>query len=578
MARSCGFGIRCNQKFSRRGTNRPVLRSSPHRGGSCFARGRHNGRLPRLSLVIAGLCFGDSDEGDCLIEDLTGAGNRRAQADVAVIGGGTAGLVIAAQVARTGLSVVCLESGGLRQFSDEHPLNEVVHTHSVYPGAAHGRFRCLGGTSTRWGGALIPYLARDLVDAGWPISHGKLFTYQIAVEKLFGLSAGPYEFEEIVGPNCDTYVARMAKWPPFRNRNVFRLLKTVLSSKHGPTVVFNATATNFDVDASVLHCVTARAPDGSRIAVQARHVVLAAGAIETTRLLLLLSRQNPGVLTSQTEDLLGRNFHDHLSVKIGNLHPIDARCCNRLFGFHFEPNGTMRNLRFELSESTLLRRFVPRCYAHVVFADEQDKGLSALREILRRVQQRRFPPVSTFGKLASAAPWLLRAAWCRWFERRLLYPDEAELQVYMVIEQTPFPDNRITLASDKVDMFGQPLAQIEWSIRSPDVQNIVRATDAFRTMWSSSRLASIAKFVQRPLREIERALAASSGIYHPGGSTRMGISATSGVVDPDLSVFGLRNVSVVSTSVLPTGGGANPTMMLLMLALRLVDQLSNQLM
>src|SRR5262249_2380099 len=161
--------------------------------------------------------------------------------------------------------------------------------------------------------------------------------------------------------------------------------------------------------------------DGSQIAAQARYFVLAAGAIETTRLLLLLSRQNPGVLC-EAQDQLGRNFHDHLSAKIGTLDPIDLHSCNCLFGFRFEPNGTMRKLSFELSESTLLREFVPRCYAHIVCADEHLNGFSALRELLRYAQQGRLPPSSTLTTLASAAPWLLRAARCRWFEGRLLYP------------------------------------------------------------------------------------------------------------------------------------------------------------
>jgi len=49
------------------------------------------------------------------------------------------------------------------------------------------------------------------------------------------------------------------------------------------------------------------------------------------------------------------------------------------------------------------------------------------------------------------------------------------------------------------------------------------------------------------------------------------------MVDPDRRVFRLGNVSVVTTSVFPTGGGASPSMILLMLALRRVDQLSDEL-
>ena len=54
----------------------------------------------------------------------------------------------------------------------------------------------------------------------------------------------------------------------------------------------------------------------------------------------------------------------------------------------------------------------------------------------------------------------------------------------------------------------------------------------------------------------------------------MSLNPKEGVVDSDLKVFSLSNTSVLSTSVLPTGTGANPTMTLCMLALRLVDHIS----
>ena len=53
----------------------------------------------------------------------------------------------------------------------------------------------------------------------------------------------------------------------------------------------------------------------------------------------------------------------------------------------------------------------------------------------------------------------------------------------------------------------------------------------------------------------------------------MGASPKMGVVDKDLRTFRAPNLSVLATSVFPSGGGANPTMMLMMAALRLADRL-----
>jgi hypothetical protein len=116
------------------------------------------------------------------------------------------------------------------------------------------------------GRALIPYLARGVGDAGWPISYEEIITYQKSVEKLFGLSDGPYEIQDVMEPSDAAYVARMAKWPSFGNRNVFHLLEPASRGPRAPRIVLNATATKFFASGCRLECVTAHAPDGSQMA------------------------------------------------------------------------------------------------------------------------------------------------------------------------------------------------------------------------------------------------------------------------------------------------------------------------
>ena len=60
----------------------------------------------------------------------------------------------------------------------------------------------------------------------------------------------------------------------------------------------------------------------------------------------------------------------------------------------------------------------------------------------------------------------------------------------------------------------------------------------------------------------------AQGLY----STRMGRDAASGVIDRDLRLFAMPQVQLLSTAAFPTGGGANPTMTLFLLALRCVAQ------
>ena len=72
--------------------------------------------------------------------------------------------------------------------------------------------------------------------------------------------------------------------------------------------------------------------------------------------------------------------------------------------------------------------------------------------------------------------------------------------------------------------------------------------------------------------DIKEFIKKADGIHHPSGSTRMANTKEEGVVDKDLNVFSINNLKILSTSVFPSGGGANPTMTLMMLGLRYVDQ------
>lgn len=495
--------------------------------------------------------------------------------DVLVIGAGTVGLIAATRLAEAGKSVICLESGTESQDSEEHPFNTVTHRRRHYDGAAHGRFRCLGGTSTRWGGALIPFQAGDLASANWPIPYAEIAPHVPEVEKLFQLDTGPYDFPELGGLPQGTFLSRMAKWPPFAKRNTANLTAAAIRSHPDLNIWLNATATDFTVAQGRLTRVTARSPDGGAITVTAGEVLFCTGAIETTRLLLLLDQQNDGAIFAP-DDVLGRYFSDHLSVVVANLRPKKRKALNMLTGFRFERSGTMRNLRFELASDTPLRATLPPCFAHVAFKTDETGGFNALRDAMRHLQQRKAPPLGVLFKLVRSAPWLLRAVWWRFVHQRLLYPDDACMQLHMVIEQVANRDSRITLSTEQRDAFGLPRADIDWDIEPADVAALDDATAAFARAWAASDLEALASLERQDPATLADDLRNSGGIFHPVGSTRMGNTPQDGAVDKDLRPFRLSNTTVLATSVLPASGGANPTMMLVLLALRAIERITSQ--
>jgi len=483
------------------------------------------------------------------------------------------GLPTSVSLAReTGKKVVCLESGGYHQDGETHLLNEVVHLASDYNGAAVGRFRCLGGTSTRWGGALIPFQVADLEQDGWPISIAELEPYLPDVETLFGLEPGPYCDPSFPFDLGDIHVNRLAKWPAFKKRNVVDLVGRESRELSNLNIWLNATVIEIcaQPDGEGVE-VLARSLSGDEIRLSAPRLIIAAGAIETTRLALLINQQNDSVIGTASPSL-GRYFADHISVGVAEIKPRRPKALNKIIGFRFGNGGSMRNIRFELSNATEVRTSLPPGFTDVRFELQRPGGFDALREIFRRLQKKQFPPLSVCWGLIRNMPWLIRAVWWRFVHRRLLFPQDARLIAHTVIAQVPTADNYIALSETKRDPFGVPLAEIRWRISDADIDNLKRAAHLFEETWNATEFADYGTWQRFPAKTIVVSAQEAGAFLHPSGSTRIGRDAAEGVVDRDLCLFSLPHIQLLSTSVLPTAGGANPTMMVMLLALRCIGQ------
>jgi choline dehydrogenase-like flavoprotein len=506
-----------------------------------------------------------------MIKNLLKKGKIDQSADIVVIGAGTVGLMVSSLLAQKGFSVVNLESGDYEQKDDTHPLNDVVYKKSTYSSSTNGRFRCLGGTSTRWGAAMLPFLSKDIVDGMWPILPEEISKYLKKIESLFDLSHEPYDRPDILNGNNLEFIPRLAKLPSYNKRNVFNIFEKYIKSENNLTTWINATVNKFKVENEKLNELTAQAKDGSEIKVKANHFIFAAGAIETTRLILLLNRQNDNCVEKKSP-LLGKNFTDHISIPIADIKIKDTKKLNRTIGYRFNNNSNMCNLRFELNESSPTRKSIPPFFGRVVY-DDFSGGYEELRGLLRSLQKKRIPTFKEVIDTLKNLPWLLKAVWWRFFEKRVLFPKNEKLVMHIIMEQIANPSNKISLSDIKKDMFNQPLTEITWETSKEDSDNIFKASKSIQEFWNSSNLCSMADFNLRTNEVINKEISQADGIHHPTGSTPMSSNASQGVVDKDLKMFALKNTRLLSTSVFPLGGGANPTMALLMMGARCVDQI-----
>jgi choline dehydrogenase-like flavoprotein len=139
-------------------------------------------------------------------------------------------------------------------------------------------------------------------------------------------------------------------------------------------------------------------------------------------------------------------------------------------------------------------------------------------------------------------------------------------------EQIPHSDSRITLGRE-VDAFGMPRAVIDLRFTEQDVQSVI---DSHRLLDQALQANGIGRleywYSEEQVRE--RVYAQAADGFHQVGTTRMGDDPAHSVVDADLKVHGLGNLFVASSSVFPTTGQANSTLLAVAFAVRLAERLA----
>jgi choline dehydrogenase-like flavoprotein len=501
------------------------------------------------------------------------------QTDLCIVGGGIAGLILADALKESSLDVLVLEGGGIRDEDASQALMKAEMAGWPHRGSSEGRFRVLGGSSTRWGGQLLPLLphdfaARDHVpDSGWPIDASTLAPYLLQIEKLMGVNHRPYDDRFCAGlkppvPNLETngLQLRFSKWAPFSRRNLGRTLGSIVAEHPRVRLMVHANVTRIGLrqNGGGIDGVVARDLEGKRCTVQARLVVLCCGTIETVRL-LLASEAGPRRGIGNHTGLLGRYFHDHLSVAIATLTGEERNFCLQGFAPWFR-GSTRHSPKLESSRCWQEGNGCLNTMGHFVFESPEGSAIAWARARLQRHQ-------GGSEEVKDPIPWsalvrdgrdLIQMAYRSSVNRRRWIPRRAAMVLCVDSEQAPNPASRIEL-SHQCNALGEPLAKVDWRWGSREVDSIKSFTGLLNQQWQRWGLGGLA------LRtDWEQQI---HDTIHPMGGTRMSRLPGDGVVNEHLQVHGIPNLYVASCSVFPTGGSSNPTLTLMTLCLRLADHL-----
>lgn len=538
-------------------------------------------------------------------------------ADIAVVGAGPAGIVLALELAKSGYEVALIESGRLEFSEAIQTLGDADYFDPKFhaPMAECTR-RQVGGTSVIWGGRCLPYDPVDfdkrsyIPHSDWPVSYEELAAYfQRACDYFF---CGKSEFDINNIPNIErksivpglpdeqVLTSTLERWslPTNFGKEYCHELKRLMRIK----LLYGLTCTEIETNdkGSQFESLRARTLGGKTIYVKAKNCVLSGGALNTTRLLLESDRKHPGGIGNHS-GLLGRFYMGHLSGDIATVcfttPPKDT-----VFGFDRDQDHIYLRRRFSFTREFLHEKQLTNIVAWLgspKFGDPSHQNgilssayvalnLPILRNYLTSTAIRdaaigdhkgifQAHIMNIFRDLVPTLSFIPGFAYGRFVSKRkipalFVYSGANEYPLHYHSEQVPNPNSTVSLSEER-DELGMRRLNINLRCTEQDIDSVVRAHQYWDQHLRKHNCGYLRYLTDDPSTGVWEQ--AGDG-FHQIGTTRMSDNPNEGVVDTNANIHGVDNLFVASSSNFVTSGQANSTFMIVAFALRLADYLKNK--
>ncbi len=483
---------------------------------------------------------------------------------VIIIGSGPTGAMTALQLSRKGIPVTMLEAGSdftkglllrimgktvLRRQPDM--MNGDSHVASGDPSTAWYYFHSPGGLSNQWAGAVPRFAPEDFCEGArlhekyrWPISYDDLAPYYDIVERLLKVTADARDVPNLPASHPTYHTCLPKDWEPIAGR--------LQSCGHGLTVmpvvdggpwmlVQRGTAFNsfteiiqklarsqdfqFLIGAQALEMVWSgdqkkvteviycHPITGSQHRIEAAAVVVAAGPLASTKLLLNSACDDFPEGLGNSYGVLGRYLHDHL--KEWWMVDFDR------------PLSRLKN---------------SVCLTRAPYADSSP--LMAAQYTLGHA----FPR----DKIVSFVPSKAKT-----------------FGVNVFGTMRPVESNYVRMHPDAKDKHGLPLLDICMRYDDDAIQNMSTARDRFLELFEQAGYPG-------SIREVVPQLMPGASVHY-GGTVRMHASPEYGMLDAWSRLHEVSNVVVADASGFTTAVEKNPTLTGMAIAARAADRLADDL-
>jgi choline dehydrogenase-like flavoprotein len=535
-------------------------------------------------------------------------------ADVAVVGGGPAGIVLATELARAGHRVILIESGGESFSAATQRLGDTVGEDPAHAPMSLATRRQIGGASNLWGGRCVPFdpidfLPREIVkDARWPVGYDELQAYFSRACELCVCGDAVFDAHQIPDlasrslipgwPEGDVRAASLERWS--LPTNFGRRYRAALRSSPLVTLVTKLTCTEIVCAPdrfSVAHLVGSTLA-GNRVTVRAGRYVLACGGLESTRLLLASNRSHACGIGNHAGHL-GHWYIAHVWGCIAQIH-FDTPPAQTIYDFERDRDGVYVRRRLTFAPEFLLAHNLPNIAMWLENPELGDAthgsgilslvylllssplGRILLPEAIRQHKLRTTRPAlrrahlaNVLRDLAATMRFAVAFGYRRFLQRGHRAPGvyvpsaSNTYRLFYHSEHLPHYSSHVALSA-QCDALGVPRLRTRLRFQDEDVRGVIAAHEQLDRHLRRHGIGRVEYLHEDSAQAVREQLRDG---YHQAGTSRMSTRPEEGVLDADLAVHGFDDLFVASSSAFVTSGQANSTFMIVAFALRLADHL-----
>lgn len=268
-----------------------------------------------------------------------------------------------------------------------------------------------------------------------------------------------------------------------------------------------------------------KSPQGHEHRIVGKKFVIAANAIETTKLMLMSTSAQFPVGIANSSGLVGRNLMDHPTI----------------------------SARFTLNDPVYSGRGPVGIGAVVDYLDGDFRHHMASKKI-------------SFGN-GQFAPFVAKelidkGIYGKELDQQVAYIAERKVGSYTMHEQLPNEDNRVTLSKTRFDELGLPMLDIHWEIGEYEQKSAEETKAVYGKMAQAFGVSDFYVIFDM------------ASDAHAMGTTIMGDDPKNSVVNADCRCHDVDNLYIAGSAVFPSVSTVNPTLTIAALSCRLAAHLT----